>query len=79
MIEPLPNFESDVASDSPTPRRGGPRPQPRAFVASVVVFARLTPAEKVVVQSIASEDQTTISDVIRDALTEYARRRRLPS
>ena len=68
---------SDTAIDSLGRHytRRGPVPQPREVVAIQRVTIRLSSHEHETAHMVASADETTLSDVIREALAEYAARR----
>ncbi len=53
-------------------RPPGPKPQSPELIARHVIRVRLSTTEHSVACTIASVDETTLSDVIREALAEYA-------
>ena len=55
-----------VYSDKP-----GPDPQPCNRVASQLIRVRMTTAEREAVFMIASEEETTVSDIVREAIVLY--------
>lgn len=56
--------------------RRGPKPQPRSVVARHFVKVRLTENERVGLVMLASEEECTLSEVMREALLRYIGGRR---
>lgn len=56
--------------------RRGPAPQPRHVIAAFSTTVKLTQTERELAVCIASEDETTVSDVMRESLRWYAEARR---
>jgi len=52
--------------------KDGPRFQPPDRVASQIIRVRLTVAEREAVFMIASEEETTMSDIVREAIVLYS-------
>jgi predicted HicB family RNase H-like nuclease len=52
-------------------RAPGPKPQPRHVVATQAITVYVTPTERQRAQLIASEQQVSLSQLLRDALDHY--------
>lgn len=55
----------------------GPKPQPEAHRAVVVIRARVTLVERQIAKDVAEREHMKLSDLIRDAISAYRPRRPL--
>lgn len=52
--------------------RRGRKPQPANFVASSIITVRITPTERQLVEAMACEEASSLSELVREALSRYA-------